>query len=105
MTSITPTLTADVVDGTKDPHKLDHYAVLDDMIGREMEELLRIKCELKEVIRQIEDLRFRDLLDKRYVSCKSWELIAVEMNYDYFYVKGALHGNALKAAEEYIHGT
>ncbi len=104
VTSITPTLTADVVDGTKDPHKLDHYAVLDDMIGREMEELLRIKCEIKEVIVQVVDLRYRDVLDKRYCGCKTWEQIAVEMNYTYRRIT-QLHGEALKAAEEYIHDT
>lgn len=102
VTSVTANLSGEVVDGTKDPHKLDHYAELDDMIGQEINELCRVKCELKAVIMQISDLRYRDVLDKRYVDSKSWELIAVEMNFDYYYVKGALHGKALAAASEFI---
>lgn len=50
----------------------------------------------------MQDTRYRDVLTKRYIDGSTWEQIAVEMGYDYFYVKGALHGYALKAAEEYI---
>ena len=101
VTSVTANLTADVVDGTKDPHKFDRYAELDDMIASEIRELLDIKCEVKAVIMQIPDYRYRDVLDKRYIDMKSWEQIAVEMNYTYRRVT-QLHGEALKAAEEYI---
>lgn len=102
VTSITANLTGDVVDGTKDPHKFDRYAELDDMICAEIRELLGIKCEVKAVIKQIPDYRYRDVLDKRYIDMKSWEQIAVEMHYSYMQVC-RLHGVALKAAEEFIH--
>ncbi len=101
LTSTTPNLTADVVDGTKDPHKLDRYVELNDMIGAEIRELLDIKCEVKAVIRQIPDSRYRDVLDKRYIGNKTWEQIAVEMHYSYMHIC-RLHGEALKAAEEVI---
>lgn len=93
-TSITGSLDGDVVDGTKDPHKFDRFAVLDGMIGEEIDELLLIKCEIKAVIAQLDDMRYRDVLDKRYVSGKTWEQIAVEMNYTYRRVI-QLHGEAL----------
>jgi DNA-directed RNA polymerase specialized sigma subunit len=102
ITSITAKPSGDVVDGTKDPHKFDRYAELDSMIGEEIKELLDIKIEVKAVIHQLKDLRHRDILEKRYISMKSWEQIAVEMGYTYRRVT-QLHGEALKAAEEYIH--
>lgn len=101
VTSTTPNLSGDIVDGTKDPHKLDRYVALDDMIGREIDDLLRIKCELKEVICRIADLRYRTVLEKRYIGCKTWEQIAVEMNYSYMHIC-RLHGEALREAEAYI---
>lgn len=101
VTSMTANLSGEVVDGTKDPHKLDRYAEFDSLIGAEILELLEIKCEVKAVIVQIPDYRYRDVLDKRYIEMKSWEQIAVEMNYTYRRVT-QLHGEALKAAEEYL---
>ena len=101
ITSATSNLDGEVVDGTKDPHKFDRYTELNDMIGEEIRELLDIKCEVKAVIRQIPDSRYRDVLDKRYIGNKTWEKIAVEMHYTYRRVT-QLHGEALKAAEEYI---
>ena len=38
-------------------------------------------------IHQLTDARYIDILFKRYVEIKTWELIAVEMNYSYDYVK------------------
>lgn len=101
ITAITAKPSGDVVDGTKDPHKFDRYTELDDMIASEIRELLAVKCEVKEVIHQIPDYRYRDVLDKRYIGMKTWEQIAVEMNYTYRRIT-QLHGEALKAAEEYI---
>lgn len=101
ITSVTANLNAEVVDGTKDPHKFDRYAVLDDMIASEIRELLDIKCEVKAVIQKVPDYRYRDVLEKRYISGETWEQIAVEMNYSYMHIC-RLHGEALKAAEEVI---
>lgn len=101
ITSVTARLDGFPVDGTKDPHKFDRYSELDDMIGAEIRDLLDIKCEIKAVIQSIKDYRYRDVLDKRYVSGRSWEQIAVEMNYSYMQVC-RLHGEALKAAEPIV---
>ena len=71
------------------------------MIASEIRELLDIKCEVKAVIQKVPDYRYRDVLDKRYISGETWEQIAVEMNYSYMHIC-RLHGEALKAAEEVI---
>jgi hypothetical protein len=47
------------------------------------------------------DYRYIDVLYKRYIECKRFELIAVEMNYDYDYVR-KLHVKALEVfAQDY----
>lgn len=102
LTSTTARYTGDVVDGTRDPHKFDALVDLEDMIDREVDRLYAVKQEILAVALRVEDKASCDLLIKRYVDCKKWEHIAVEMNYDYFYVKGALHGKALKAAEPLV---
>ena len=102
LTSTTARYTGDVVDGTKDPHKFDALAAMEDMIDREVDRLYSVKQEILEVVLRLGDTRYQDLLMKRYVDIKTWEQIAVEMNYTYRRIT-QLHGEALKAAEEYIH--
>ncbi len=101
LTSMTARYDGDVVDGTKDPHKFDRLAEMDDMIDREIDRLYDIKQEIIAVTLRLKDSRYRDVLNKRYVDNKTWEQIAVEMNYTYRRIT-QLHGEALKAAEEYI---
>lgn len=104
LTATTARYSGDVVDGTRDPHKNDSLIVLEDMIDREVDRLRAMKLEIYEVIKQLEgvDTLCYDLLMKRYIDCKKWENVAVELGYDYYYVKGALHGKALKLAEPFI---
>ena len=102
--SITPNYDGIVVDGTKDPHKYDGLVQMEDMIDREVDRLYAIKQEILAVILKMKDNRYRDVLTKRYIDNKTWEQIAVDMNYSFRRVI-QLHGEALKAAEEYIHDT
>lgn len=104
LTSTTARYTGDVVDGTKDPHKFDALAAMEDMIDREVDRLYAVKQEILEVVLRVNDTRYQDLLMKRYVDIKTWEQIAVEMNYTYRRIT-QLHGEALKAAEEFINDT
>lgn len=99
--STTPNYGGDIVDGTNDPHKYDGLVAMEDMIDREIDRLYDIKQEILAVVLQMQDTRYRDVLMKRYVDIDTWEQIAVEMNYTYRRVT-QLHGEALKAAEEYI---
>ena len=105
--SITPNYDGIVVDGTRDPHKYDGHVQMEDMIDREVDRLYAVKQEILAVILSMPsetegDKASRDLLTKRYVDCSKWENIAVEMRYDYDYVRGGLHGKALQAAAPYI---
>lgn len=94
--SITTSLDGSVVSGTKDPHKFDGYAELISMFDAKKKELYEIKREVTEAIMQVEDSRFRELLLLYYVSCLTWEQIAVNMGYAYRQVT-RLHGRALEA--------
>lgn len=51
--------------------------------------------EAHNAIWSIKDGRYATLLDGRYVLGKSWEQIAVDMNYSYEYVRKELHEQAL----------
>lgn len=101
LTSTTARYTGDVVDGTKDPHKYDGLVAMEDMIDREIDRLYDIRAEILAVILRVQDYRHREVLIGRYIKFKTWEQIAVEMNYTYRRIT-QLHGEALKAAEEYI---
>lgn len=65
-------------------------------IAAEIEELCRVKTEIRAVIDAVEDKRYKDILEARYINFKSWEQIAVDMHYSYVHVI-RLHGEALRA--------
>lgn len=98
--SVTANYDSVVVDGTKDPHKFDGYVGLLDDYNRERDECMRVLSEIRSVVNQIEDDRYKTVLEKRYIDCLSWEDIERETNYSEHCYR--LHREALKAAEEYI---
>lgn len=60
-----------------------------------------VRADLVLKITSMSDYRYIDVLYKRYIECKRFELIAVEMNYDYDYVR-KLHIKALEVfAKDY----
>ena len=101
VTSVTASLSGVVVDGTKDPHKFDRLAEYEDNIDRHIDEYVTVMNEIEGVIHKITDVRYRNLLLDRYKLFKTWEQIAVDEGYDIRHI-WRLHGEALKAAEEYI---
>lgn len=69
-----------------------------DMVKELEADLLLFRIKQTNIIREIEELsdeRYMRLLYSRYVQYKSLEQIAVEMNYNYFYIKH-IHGEALE---------
>jgi DNA-directed RNA polymerase specialized sigma subunit len=100
-TSITAQLTADVVSGTKNPHKFDKLAELQEAVFGDCEKLFAIKTEIIRTISRVDNVTYRTLLEKRYLEYKTWEQIAVEMNYSYMHIC-RLHGKALDAVKEVI---
>ncbi|MGN0464916.1 MAG: hypothetical protein ACI4F9_01035 [Lachnospiraceae bacterium] len=73
------------------------YARLDKKereITEKIDNLIDFKSKVSSEINQLCDGRYKEVLYKRYVQMKTWELIAVELNYTYNYVI-QLHGQAL----------
>lgn len=94
ITSITPSYEGEVVNGTKDPHKYDLYAQYCADIDQRIDELYEIKCEIHEVINQVEDVKLRTLLTARYINFRTFEQIAVDMAYDWRHIM-RIHKEAL----------
>ena len=71
----------------------DYSKAIDDRI----DELYRIKQEILNAIYEVKNSTYRTLLIERYINFKTWEQIAVKINYDYYHVIKHLHPKALKA--------
>jgi DNA-directed RNA polymerase specialized sigma24 family protein len=74
---------------------------LEEQIKAEIERLCQVKREIREAIDQVEDKRYRELLEMRYLSGFTFEQIAVAMHYDWRHVM-RLHGEALAAVQHVI---
>lgn len=74
---------------------------LSDDVNDEIDRFIDIKAEIMETIKQVEDINFQLLLEKRYINGKSWEEISDELKYS---VSGVfkLHGQALKEIDSII---
>ena len=71
----------------------DYSKEIDDRIN----ELYKIKQEILKAISGVDNSTYRTLLIERYINFKTWERIAVDINYDYYHVIKYLHPKALKA--------
>ena len=69
---------------------------LENKINRKTDELLIIQAEIEKAINSVQDGTLCALLRYRYICCLSWEKVAEKLNYSVDYVKGNLHGQALK---------
>lgn len=67
-------------------------------IGEKWDELIKKKATIIDQIGKLSDSRHIDILGKRYVEFKSFEMIAVEMGYSFEYTL-RIHWEALKAFE------
>lgn len=54
---------------------------LSEVISAKIAELIALRWDIEEAVNKLEDTRDRQLIRKRYIEGKTWELIAVEMNY------------------------
>lgn len=88
----------EVVQTTRTGDRLEklvlQYIELEQEINQEKFRLEQAKQTIINQIHSLNDDRFINVLFKRYVEYKSYELIAVEMNYSFDYVK-ELHRKAL----------
>lgn len=62
---------------------------------KELDDLSALRCEIREAIASVPDVKLQSLLWRRYISGFTWEQVAVSMSYTYRRVT-QLHGDALK---------
>lgn len=63
-------------------------------IGKKMDALSRVRCDIECSLQSIEDGTLRLLMEYRYLNGMTWEEVAVKMNYSWRQVI-RLHGKAL----------
>ena len=85
-----------VVSGSADGHGFDRLAALEDDVRERVEELCGIQREILRVVRRVRDGSCRTLLILRYVDFRTWEQIAVVMDYSWRQVH-RIHDAALLA--------
>jgi hypothetical protein len=69
--------------------------MLEDEINAEIDRLVDLKRDIHAVIGEVQDLEYQTLLELRYLCFKTWEQIAVLMNYSTKYLFD-LHARALR---------
>ena len=70
-------------------------------INCDIDALVDIKCDLVKTIKAVDDVDCQLLLEGRYLCYKSWEQIAVEMDFRVRHVY-EVHSNALKIVEKIL---
>lgn len=82
---------------------LSEAMALEDEIRADLDVMRAYQGEIRETIGRVNDDRYRQLLELRYLCRMKWEAIAEEMTYDVRWVY-VLHKRALKALETTQHG-
>ena len=84
------------------PHRMEETIAkmvdLEGLIDKELKSLVDTKHEIMTVIKCVEPVELQTLLELRYLSFRTWEQIAVEMNFDRRHIT-RLHGKALQEVE------
>lgn len=76
LTNTSPNYEGDGAQSTKDPHKFDGLAELDDEIQRMKDDLNDILLEILEVISRVENEKARDVLRSYYHDMLTWDKVA-----------------------------
>lgn len=101
LTKSTQTLTGDVVQSSKDPHRFDRLGELAAEIENRTRELDKVKAEILRTINRVPDGLCRVVLIERYLNMKRFERIAVDNNFSIRNV-WRIHGRALWMVEEIL---
>lgn len=103
LTSATQTLTGDVVQSSKDPHKFDQIGELALTIKLRTMELDRVKAEILRGVNRVPDGLCRIVLIERYLNGKSMERVADDNNISRRNV-WRIHGRAIIQMEDVLNG-
>lgn len=99
--SITQNYNSDGAQVTKDPHKFDRLIELEALVDSKVDEQIELKAEILRTIMQLDDRRQRLVLMEYYIEMKTWEQVAVDLNYSYMHIT-RLHGYALKEVQKIL---
>lgn len=97
--SMTQNYDGDGAQSTKNPHKFDRLVELESMVDKKIDEQIDLKAEILNTIMQLDDRRQRLVLMEYYVEMKTFEQVAVDINYSWRQVM-KIHAKALKAIEQ-----
>lgn len=104
-TKATGTISETPPSGTRNVQSMEGIIVkiidLENEINADIDTLVDLKREITGVIKAIKNSEYQTLLELRYLCFKSWEKVAVEMNYDLRYVH-KLHQRALEYCSAFI---
>lgn len=103
LTSATQTITGDVVQSSKDPHKFDQIGELALTIKLRTMELDRVKAEILRGVNRVPDGLCRIVLIERYLNGKSMERVADDNNISRRNV-WRIHGRAIIQMEDVLNG-
>ena len=71
--------------GTRNVHRMEDIIIkiidFENEINADIDRLVALKREITGVIKAVPNLEYQTLLELRYLCFKSWEQIAIEMNY------------------------
>ena len=99
--TVTQNYDSDGAQSTKNPHKYDRLVELESLVDAKIDEQISLKAEILNTIMQLEDRRQRLVLMEYYVEMKTWEQVAVDLNYSYMHIT-RIHGYALKEVQKLI---
>ena len=74
---------------------IDKIMELEEMIHDEIDKLMALKREIAKTIAEIGDAKLEIILRERYINCRNWEDIAIDLAYSQVYLY-KLHQRALK---------
>ena len=74
---------------------------LQNEIAADMDRLVQIKKDILDVIAKVDDVKFRILLEKRYLCGETWEEITMSLYHNHRWVF-RLHDKALDAVQEIL---
>jgi len=104
-TKATATLTDAPVSGSRKVHSMsdiiDKMIDLENEINEDIDRLVDLKREIVSLIKRVENPEYQTLLELRYLCFKSWEQIAVTMNYTSRNVF-KMHDQALERVENLL---
>lgn len=82
-------------------NSVDKIILLQEELNADIDRYIDLKRTAGEIIRQIQNEKYRRVLESRYLLGKTWEAIAVDMDMTYQGVCH-IHGRALQEAENFI---